>query len=410
MLALITGRDPSADHYQGDTAYVRAHARAALAAGYEPHVLCLARRAGTLETDYGVIHRIASPFRPMRQLMIWGHWPLLTRALVNLAARRPGPVLAHGFGVWSYAGVRACARLREQGTAATAIVSSYTTHRVESESQVRGATSEPVRARLSFGAQALWARLVVQRFERLAYREAAAVFVNYDSVRRMIVATHGPNVRVRELPYSPEVDFLPPPPAPRRAPAAVKRLKPAAAPLVVCIGSHHPRKGIDVLIDALALARDRGTTIRACLIGGGPLLAAHRRRADALGLSGSVAVLGRVQETEGYLDAADIFALPSREEQSGSLALLESLRAGLPSITTTSGGIPEDVTDGESALLVEPGDAAELATALERLAADAALRARIAAGGRRTFERRFSAEPFSAALAAAYAEHGVGPP
>lgn len=407
LLALISGKDP-VEAVGGDLDYVRAHARAAVRAGYAPEILCVGVTARTQETDFGVIRRIASPFRPLRQLMIPGHGPLLARAFVSLARERQGPVLAHGFGVWGYAAVRGCARLRAEGRSAVPVISSYTTYRAEQEAQVRGLAGDPVRAVFRFRAQALWSAAVVERYERAAHRGAERVFVNYDSVRRLIHAHHGAAVRVSRLAYGPESDFLAPAPPPP-PPATIEGLEPATARLVLSISTHHPRKGVDVLIAALALARDRGARFRACLLGRGPLLEEHRRRVSELGLADSVIVPGHVPETEPYLGAADIFVLPSRAEQSGSLALLEALRAGVPAIAAAVDGIPEDVVDGESALLVPPEDPSALAAALVRLSQDADLREQLVAGGRQTFAERFTAERFTAALADAYAELGFEP-
>jgi glycosyltransferase involved in cell wall biosynthesis len=110
-----------------------------------------------------------------------------------------------------------------------------------------------------------------------------------------------------------------------------------------------------------------------------------------------------------YLERADVFVLPSRSEQSGSLALLEALQAGCAVVASRVDGIPEDVANGGSALLVEPGDAGALAGALARLLGDPDLRRRLAAGARRRFEERFSASAFAAALGKVYADLGVVP-
>jgi glycosyltransferase involved in cell wall biosynthesis len=72
-------------------------------------------------------------------------------------------------------------------------------------------------------------------------------------------------------------------------------------------------------------------------------------------------------------------------------------------------GVPEDVADGESALLVPPGDVAALGEALAAVLVDPALRRRLGAAARRTFERRFSADIFTAALSDVYADLGVRP-
>jgi len=186
-------------------------------------------------------------------------------------------------------------------------------------------------------------------------------------------------------------------------------LEPAGAPLIVAVARHDPRKGWEVLLAALDLLRRQGVPYRACLLGGGRLLAEDRSRARRLGLGASVALPGEVPDPFPYLERAEIFVLPSRAEQSGSLALLEALQAGCAVVASAVDGIPEDVVDGESALLVPPGDPAALAGALARLLAAPALRRRLAAGARRLFAARFSAPAFTAALGEVYAELGVMP-
>lgn len=407
LLAFVAGKDPLEEPGGGHSVYVRTCARAAVRAGYAPQILCVGATARVRETDFGTIRRLRSPFRPLRQLMIPAHAPILARGLVTLAATQPGPVLAHGFGVWGAGAVDGCARLRRMGRTAVPVIGSYTTYRVEAESLVRGMRDAPARVALRYRAQRAWVRAVVHRYEAAAYHGAARVFVNYESVRRLIATEHGPAVRVERLGYGPESAFLPPPPDAR--PPELAALRPADAPLVVSVARSHSRKGVDVLVDALAIARDRGVPLRACLVGDGPLLEDNRRRVRAHGLDDAVVLPGRVEDVEPYLRRADVFALASREEQSGALALLEALRVGLPIVATAVDGIPEDVSDGESALLVPPGDAHALASALVRLAGDAALRRRLAAAAAGVYATRFAAEPFAASLGAAYAALGFPP-
>jgi glycosyltransferase involved in cell wall biosynthesis len=183
-------------------------------------------------------------------------------------------------------------------------------------------------------------------------------------------------------------------------------LGPPTAPLVVSVSRHDPRKGVDVLLAALAGLKKRGVPFRACIAGEGVLLETHRRLSVRSGLDGSTLVAGFVPDVWSLLAHADVFVLPSRREQSGSLALLEALQAGVAAVVSACDGIPEDVTDGEDALLVAPGDPVALEGALSRLLADQALRHRLARRGRETFERRFSAGAFSRDLGAVYREMG----
>ena len=122
-----------------------------------------------------------------------------------------------------------------------------------------------------------------------------------------------------------------------------------------------------------------------------------------------MAAIGWAPDNRPFLAAADLFALPSRAEQSGSMAVLEALQYSLPVVATAVDGIPEDVTDGESALLVLLADPESLAAALVRLVDDPGLRDRIAAGGREAHERRFTADAFASGLREIYVRHGLEP-
>ncbi len=133
---------------------------------------------------------------------------------------------------------------------------------------------------------------------------------------------------------------------------------------------------------------------RACLVGPGRLLDAHRRLCADLGLADRVSIPGRVEDVRPFLAEADVFVLPSLAEASGSVSIIEALRSHTPVVASACDGVPEDLDNEEEALLVPPGDAGALAGALQRLLADPALRARLAAGGARAYERRFSAERF----------------
>jgi glycosyltransferase involved in cell wall biosynthesis len=333
------------------------------------------------------------------------HVPQIAAEVTRFLGQRPGPHLIHGFGVWGWAGVRARKSLRRRGIEAIAIVSAYTTNRHESRARIRGLTLDHgLLGRIGIRAECLWIRTAVAFCEDQALAGSQLVLVNYESVRRLLPAGRRDERVCRKLPYTSESAFLHEGPQnPPVLPASLARLGSPDVPLLVAVSRHDPRKGIDVLLHALARLRRHGMPFRACLVGGGTLLQTHRQLAARLGLSEVISIEGFVDDVFPYLANADIFVLPSLEEGSGSLSLIEALQAGLAVVASGCDGIPEDVADGDSALLVPPGDVEALAGALRRVLRDSSLRRALACRARETFAARFSAAAFTEALADTYA-------
>ncbi len=258
------------------------------------------------------------------------------------------------------------------------------------------------RAALEYPLTDAWVRLVGTRAEGYAYRRSRLILVNYDSVRRLLQEAYGPGLPIERIPYASALAFEPPGMSNTRT-TGLDRLGPANGPLIVSISRHDPRKGLDILLGALAGLARADIPFRACLVGPGPLLAANRAYAERLGLERRVAIPGRVDEVMPYLREADVFVLPSLEEGSGSVSLLEALQAGVPVVASRLDGIPEDLREGVDALLVDPGDLSALQGALARLLRDAPARAALAARSCALYERRFSPAAFTETLGAAYA-------
>jgi glycosyltransferase involved in cell wall biosynthesis len=180
-----------------------------------------------------------------------------------------------------------------------------------------------------------------------------------------------------------------------------------AAPRLLMLGELGPRKGTPELLAALASPALVALAWSATLAGNGPV-EQYRAEAAALGLAERVALPGWQSgpQARALLAAADIFVLPSLKEGL-PIAILEAMAAGAAVITTPVGAIPDAILDGETGLLVPPGDSAALARAIRRLIDDPVLRARLAAGARRRFEAMFAIDRTADAVAALYRELGV---
>jgi glycosyltransferase involved in cell wall biosynthesis len=161
---------------------------------------------------------------------------------------------------------------------------------------------------------------------------------------------------------------------------------PDEAPLALALGRLHPNKGFDLLLEAVAAV----PAVHLWVAGDGELRRPLERLAQDLGLSRRVRFLGWREDVPALLKSADFLVCPSRHEPLGNV-VLEAWAAGLPVVALASAGPRELIEEGESGVLVPPGEApGALARAIARLAEDRALRARLAAGGRRAFEAGFT--------------------
>ncbi|MFS0706428.1 glycosyltransferase, partial [Cellulomonas sp. 179-A 9B4 NHS] len=173
---------------------------------------------------------------------------------------------------------------------------------------------------------------------------------------------------------------------------------------VALVGRLSPRKGTDVALEAVAQAVARGHDLR-LRVAGSTFTGYEwferelRARLDEPALAGRVELLGFVHPTWPLLAEADVVLVPSRVEPFGNTAV-EAMLAGRAVVASRVQGLAEILRDGETGLLVPPGDAAALADALARLDGDPALRARLAAAARADALTRFSPERYAVAVRA----------
>lgn len=197
--------------------------------------------------------------------------------------------------------------------------------------------------------------------------------------------------------------------------------------LFVSLSTPAPFKGLHHLLEAAAIARRRGARA-AYVLAGEPRQDGYAgwlaRRIQALDLEGTVALAGFVEDTHRLLCAADALVLPSveheriedgaevyedRSNEGLPRSVLEAMAAGVPAIASDIAGVREQIEDGVSGLLVPPRDPAALATAIEELARDADLRARMGARAREIARSRFDIDDAARGLTTALADVAARP-
>lgn len=164
---------------------------------------------------------------------------------------------------------------------------------------------------------------------------------------------------------------------------------------ILAVGRHVEKKGIDILLNALAGALKKNPNIKLNLIGDGPLTPDLQLQVEEMGLSNNVSFLGSVPHDAviTWIAQSDIFALPSRTAEDGDaeglpVALMEAMAQGIPVVSTYHSGIPELVEHDVNGLLVEEGNSEQLADAILELTASADLRKRLGQSGYETVKER----------------------
>ena len=163
-----------------------------------------------------------------------------------------------------------------------------------------------------------------------------------------------------------------------RAAARRRMGLPEGALAIGFLGRLFEEKAPDVLAEAFARAFADRPDVHLVVVGYGPMEADLRAQAER---DPRVHLLGRVMDGRALLAGLDVYAQPSKRE-GNSLALLEAMAAGLPTVASRLPAIAEVHEEGATALLAAPGNAAGVGEALRRLVDDPALRARFGAAAR----------------------------
>jgi glycosyltransferase involved in cell wall biosynthesis len=165
-----------------------------------------------------------------------------------------------------------------------------------------------------------------------------------------------------------------------------------------------PAKGLDVLLQACALLKQRQIPYVLHLIGDGPSRKSLEQMAIDLGIYDETIFYGYMLHPEEFMPFFDIFVLPSRAEAFGSV-FAEAALCRLALVGTDVGGIAEQIEHPVNGLLVPPDDAVRLADALERLIVDPEERNRLALAAEERAKHRFSLNRVIRELELIYAEY-----
>ena len=168
-------------------------------------------------------------------------------------------------------------------------------------------------------------------------------------------------------------------------------------PRIVSTGRLIEFKGFHHLIAASAKLRDRGVPFECDIVGEGPWRPQLQAQIDELQLGEIVRLTGALPQEKvfGALRECDVFALACIVDRNGAsdvfpTVILESMASAKPVVSTRIAGVPEQIVDGETGFICEPGDEEGLANALEKVLRSPDLRRQFGEAGRRRLETEFS--------------------
>jgi glycosyltransferase involved in cell wall biosynthesis len=230
---------------------------------------------------------------------------------------------------------------------------------------------------------------------RWLYTKATARIVTTgEALKRELVSRNRyPESRIESVPTGVDAARF----APGDRAAARQKLGLAAgAMLIGIVATLRSWKGHRYLVEALP---DNAALV---IVGDGPQRDALEQLVAKRELAGRVRFAGNQSDVVPWLQALDIFALPSYANEGVPQALVQAMLAGLPCVTTHAGSIAELAIDGSTALVVKPQDPASLRAALEKLMKDEALRKRLGEAARRHCSEGFSYEKMLDKMEAVY--------
>lgn len=219
-------------------------------------------------------------------------------------------------------------------------------------------------------------------FEKLTLNASDAVIIHYNSSKRIIQKYFNvPDKKIYNFPWYNEI-FK------REGESAVLKEQ-YKHPFIISICRQDPRKGLNFLIRAIGILSKEFPNIRCLIVGTGSFLKLNKNLVNKLGLAKYIEFPGFVADIKPILLESDIAVIVPLAQGSSALTVLEAMSYGKAIIGSDCDGIPEDITNNVSGLIVKKGDEFDLANALKRLINNPNLRKELGDNAYKAYKNRF---------------------
>lgn len=366
--------------------------------GFKVYIIGFSSRDEALNLGFATLIHFKNPYERLLTLGAAMSGPIFVRKMEEVIdCEAPAEVVVYSTGIWGIAGVKLSKKLLNRNIKVKTIVGYFTTYKHEYRGQLLGT---PVKdygwiSHILMRSLYSFASYIYSPIERRMLTATDTIAVHYNSTRTILL-NEFPSLRkdkIVKIPYY--IDLYARASDVKFAPAGIRN---PSIPTVSIICRQDPRKGINTFLKAVRILKGRGVNFNCLIAGSGIFANRNKYLAKKLGVSDYVNFLGFVDSVEEVLDNTDIYVLPSVEEGSGAISLLEAMKKGVAIITTRCDGIPEDFVNNETGILITPCDARQLADAIETLVKDHDLRHKLAQTVKADYCSRFTFEKMKSGI------------
>lgn len=387
---IISGKSPLEDS-GGYPAYARILAITLTSLGYRVRTLSIGSKPGIEKKEYGDIHilntRMLKLFPFLHHLALAGlpYYSFIFAKEIKkiIKEKKITKFILWGMGPWAFTG--AYLKMFPAKTARMTMMSSYFT---STRHEMKGAV-DAIRIK-DYGLIPKIKYLIVYEvvarifnlFEKITLDFCDLVVIHYKSTKKIIKKDFNVNdKKIHMFPWYTETF--------KREGNKGANTKQYSHPLIVSICRQDPRKGINFIIHAIKILSKKFPNVTCLIIGSGSFYELNKRLAEKLNITKNVIFPGFVSDINPVLTEADITVVVPLRQGSSALTVLESMSYGKTLVVSNCDGIPEDIKDNFSGLIVESGNEVELAKALEKLIKDPGLRKRLGENAYKTYKNRF---------------------
>lgn len=395
---LISGKSPVTKP-GGYAAYSHNLAKVFIKLGHKVYIIAQGDKNQVTKTKIGTEHLVNAGFinkLPFFKSLELAALPIFSFLFVKEIERiiekdKINKFIVWGAGPWSYAGVSIKNKFKNR---VKFIVSYFTTfpHEMRGSYNAINVSDYGFIAKLKYFVVLNVVAKMYSRLENSIVHTCDIVACHYKSTKKILKREFSlPYKKMRQISYYVEIfqrNYKKPKQDIKLEKSLSKVFKNNKTLVIIC--RQDPRKGINFLLRAFKIVREKTNNIKLIMVGSGSMFKSNQKLAKKLGISSDVIFTGFVSDFKSILKKSNVFVFPAVEEGSGSLSILEAMKEGKAIITTQCDGIPEDIKNKKDGILVPMMNEHSLADAILEVIDNPKLIKRLGNNAKKAYVSKFS--------------------